>query len=191
MTTEPFWMKTKRVVLRDGTEVKLRPEIESDLEPTWEMFSSLSDESLQYLPQLFPRERVEGWFKDIDYTKALPILGFVETENGTKMVASAALVFSKEDIYKHKASFGITVHDDYQNNGLGKILTQYMLDIAAERGLKKVTLGVVAHNERAIHVYEKMGYIQEGRLRMDFWNPILKMWDDTILMGKILEPKTE
>jgi RimJ/RimL family protein N-acetyltransferase len=187
MTAEPFWMKPKQIVLSDGTKVTLRPEIDSDLEPTWEMFSSFSDESMKYLPLGFTRERVEGWFKDIDYTKALPILGFVETENGTKMIASASLVFQKEEIYRHKAGFGISVHDDYQNKGLGNILTQYMLDIAAERGLKKVTLSVVAHNERAIHVYEKMGYIQEGRLRMDFWNPILEKWDDTILMGKILD----
>ena len=179
-------MKLKKVVLSDGTEVTLRPEIDSDLEPTWEMFSSLSDESLIYLPLGFTRERVEGWFKDIDYTKALPILGFVETEKGNRMIASASLVFSNEDIYRHKASFGITVHDDYQDKGLGKILTKYMLDIAVERGLKKVTLSVVAYNKRAIHVYEKMGYEQEGSLKMDFWNPVSKTWDDTILMGKIL-----
>ncbi len=186
MTTEPFWMKPKKVVLSDGTMVTLRPEIESDLEPTWEMFNSFSDESLKYLPLGFTRERVEGWFKDIDYNKALPILGFVETEDGSRMIASASLVFNEEEIYRHKGSFGISVHDDYQGKGLGKILTQYILEIAAERGLKKVTLGVVAHNERAIHVYEKMGYVQEGRLKMDFWNPILKR-DDTILMGKLLD----
>lgn len=187
MNNEPFWMKPKKVVLKNGTEVTLRPEIESDLELTWEMFNSLSEESLKNLPLGFTRERVEGWFKDIDFDKAIPILGFVETEKGTRMITSASLVFRKEEIYKHKGSFGITVHDDYQNMGLGKILTQYILDIAKERGLKKVTLGVVAGNKRAIHVYEKLGYVKEGCLKMDFWNPILEKWDDTILMSKILD----
>lgn len=187
MSTEPFWMKPKKVVLRDGTEVTLRPEIDSDLEPTWEMFSSLSDESLVYLPLGFTRERVEGWFKEIDFSKAIPILGFVKTPVGERMIASASLMFSKEDIYKHKGSFGITVHDDYQNKGLGKILTQYILDIAKERGLRKVTLGVVIHNERAIHLYEKLGFVKEALLKMDFWNPILEKWDDTVLMGNILD----
>ena len=186
MSTEPFWMKTKIVVLNDGAEVTLRPEIDSDLEPTWDMFSSLSDESLMYLPLGFTRERIEGWFKDIDYDKVLPILGFTKSGEDTRMVAGASLSVSKEDIYKHKGDFGITVHDDYQNKGLGKILTQYMLDIARERGLKKVTLGVVVHNERAIHLYEKLGFVKEGLLKMDFWNPILGKWDDTVLMGKIL-----
>ena len=187
MSTELFWMKPKKVVLKDGTEVMLRPEIDTDLELVWEMFSSLSEKSLVFLPTGFSRERVEGWFKDIDFSKALPILGFVKTLKGTRMIASATLMFSSEDIYKHKASFGITVHDDFQNKGLGKILTQYILDIAKERGMKKVTLGVVVHNERGIHLYEKMGFVKEGLLKMDLWNPVLKKWDDTILMGNILD----
>ena len=180
-------MNPKKVVLRDGTEVTLRPEIDYDLEPTWEMFSSLSDESLVYLPLGFTREKIEGWFKEINYDKVLPILGFVENGDEVRVVAGASLEFSKSDIYKHKGNFGITVHDDFQNKGLGKILTNYILDIAEERGLKKVTLGVVAHNERAIHVYEKLGFVKESLLKMDFWNTILEKWDDTILMGNILD----
>lgn len=187
MKDEPFWIKPKKVVLRDGTEVTLRPEVESDLEPTWEMFSSLSDMTLEFLPSGFTRERVEGWFKDIDYEKAIPILGFVETPTGTRMIASASLGFSKEEIYKHAASFGITVHDDYQNRGLGKILTQYMLDIAKERGLVKVRLSVVAHNERAIRLYEEMGYENEGLIKMEHWNPVLGRYCDAYNMGKILD----
>ena len=74
------------------------------------------------------------------------------------MISSSSLAFKQTDIYQHRATFGVTVHDDYQGKGLGKILTQYMLDIAAERGVKKVELSVVAHNERAIHIYEKYGY---------------------------------
>ncbi|MFH1180757.1 MAG: GNAT family N-acetyltransferase [Candidatus Bathyarchaeota archaeon] len=162
MNDEPFWMKPKIVELSDGTEVTLRPEVESDLELTWEMFCSFSDATLEYLPIPITRERVEGWFKNIDYSKALPILGFVEAENGTKMITSASLSFQQQEVFKHRATFGISIRDDYQNKGLGKILTQYMLDIAKERGMKKVELTVVTQNERAIHVYEKMGFEKEG-----------------------------
>lgn len=185
--SEPFWMNPRKVVLSDGTEVTLRPEIESDLEYAWEMFNSISDKTLEFLPTGFTRERVEGWFKDIDYSKALPILGFVETEKGTRMISSSSLGFKQTDIYQHRATFGITVHDDYQGRGLGKILTQYMLDIAAERGVKKVELSVVAHNERAIHIYEKMGYEIEGLIKMEHYNPVLGKYCDAYIMGKILD----
>ncbi|TRO51823.1 hypothetical protein E2P71_08610, partial [Candidatus Bathyarchaeota archaeon] len=109
MNAEPFWMKPKKIVLRDGTEVTLRPEIESDFDLTWDMFSSFSDKTLEFLPIPFDRERVEGWFKNIDYSKNLPILGFVDTNEGTKMVTSASLSFQQNDVFKHKATFGISV----------------------------------------------------------------------------------
>ena len=124
------------------------------------MFSSLSNETLEFLPIPFPRERVEGWFKDIDYNKALPILGFV----GDRHIASASLSFNELAIYQHRAEFGITVHDDYQDKGLGTILTHYMIDIARSLGLKKIDLMVGAHNERAIKVYKKLGFEVEGRM---------------------------
>ncbi|MBT3284945.1 N-acetyltransferase [Candidatus Bathyarchaeota archaeon] len=186
MSTEPFWMKPKKINLKDGIEVTLRPEIDSDLEPSWEMFSSLSDESLTFLPQGVSRERVEGWFKDIDFDKSLPILGFVETDEGSKMVTSAVLVFQSEEIYKHKATFGISVRDSYQNKGLGHILTEYMLEIAKGLGLKKVELSVVTHNSRAIHLYEKFGFEKEGLVRMDHWNHTLGKYGNSYNMGIIL-----
>ncbi len=40
-----------------------------------------------------------------------------------------------------------------------------MIDIARERGIKKVDLMVVAHNERAISIYEKLGFKIRATLR--------------------------
>jgi hypothetical protein len=53
MNDEPFWMKPKIVELSDGTEVTLRPEVESDLELTLEMFCSYS---LMRLWSIFPSQ---------------------------------------------------------------------------------------------------------------------------------------
>jgi putative acetyltransferase len=87
---------------------------------------------------------------------------------------------------KHIARFGISVHDDYQGRGLGRILASYMIDIARERGIKKVALEVVASNTRAINLYESLGYSVEGRLVMNHWNRILKEYGDEYVMGLLL-----
>lgn len=65
---------------------------------------------------------------------------------------SATLVFKSMALYCHRAEFRITVQDYYQDLGLGTTLTRYMIDIARERGIKKVDLMVATHNERAIRV---------------------------------------
>lgn len=184
MAAERFWLEPRRVRLRDGEEVTLRPEVASDLEPVWGMFSSLSEESLQFLPVRFTRERVESWFKEIDYDKVLPILAVVDA---VRVVASATLSFGSMEHNRHVATFGITVRDEYQNRGLGTALTRYMVEIARARGLKRVTLEVVADNLRAINVYERCGFVVEGRLRMGHWNYIRGGFYDDLVMGLLLD----
>jgi len=173
--------------LKDGTVVTLRPEEAGDLELTWEMFSTLSEGTLEFLPIPFSRERVEGWFNDINFDKHLPILGFVEENGETRVIASATLGFKSLELYRHRAEFGITVHDDYQDRGLGTILTRYMIDVAHERGIKKVDLMVVAHNERAINVYKGQGFEVEGHLRMNHFNHVLNAYCDEYKMGLLLD----
>ena len=186
MATERFWLKPKKITLKDGTVVTLRPEEKRDLEPVWKMFSTLSDESLQYLPIPITRERVEGWFREINYERALPLLGFVEESGEERVIAVSSLEFSQMEHNKHVTTFGITVHDDYQGLGLGKKITEYIIDIARGKGLKKVVLEVVAHNSRAISVYRRYGFIVEGKLKMNHWNHVLDEYGDDYVMGLIL-----
>jgi RimJ/RimL family protein N-acetyltransferase len=187
MASEPFWVKPRLVSLRDGAVVTLRPEETRDLEPTWDMFSSLTRDTLRFLPIPITRERVECWFRDINYERALPILAFADAPKGERMIASATLAFNQAPHVRHVAQFGITVHDDYQNRGLGTILTQYMVEIAKERGVKKVSLEVVVENERAIKVYERCGFRKEGRLEKANWNYVTQTYCDDYLMALLLE----
>jgi ribosomal protein S18 acetylase RimI-like enzyme len=186
MADERPWLKPKKITLKDGAHVTLRPEEKRDLEPVWEMFSTLSDESLQNLPIPITRERVERWFKDLDYDKALPMLGLVEEKGAERVIAVYSLDFGQMRHNMHVAKFGVTVHDDYQNRGLGTRLTEHMIGIAREKGLKKVALEVVTHNSKAISVYKRHGFVIEGRLEMSHWNHVLDEYGDEYVMGLIL-----
>lgn len=65
---------------------------------------------------------------------------------------------------KHICMFGISIQHDYCNNGLGSKMIQRLIEWAKEdKDIEKVCLEVFAHNERAIHVYEKLGFRVEGR----------------------------
>ena len=61
-----------------------------------------------------------------------------------------------------------------------------MIEIAKERGKRKIELSAVAHNRRSIHLYTKFGFEKEGYTKMDHWNPTLERYGDSIHMGKIL-----
>jgi putative acetyltransferase len=59
--------------------------------------------------------------------------------------------------------FGMSVHDDYQNRGVGSALMAAMIDLADTwLGLRRLELEVWADNAPAIHLYEKFGFKIEG-----------------------------
>jgi len=157
----------KNVVLKSGVEVFLRPELSSDTEMLWEMFSTLSKRSLENLIHPFTRERIEGWTNNIDYNKHLPILALIQENGKERIIGSASLSFHSQESVRHKAELGITVHDDYQNQGLGTTLIMHLLEIAQEKELKKIYLRVDTENGRAIHVYEKCGFKIEAKLEKE------------------------
>jgi RimJ/RimL family protein N-acetyltransferase len=131
------------------------------------MFSTISEKSLRFLVNPFPRKRIEHWTSNINYEKALPILAIIEEAGNPRVVGVASLEFHNTLAEKHKAEFGITVHDSRQNKGLGTALTRHMLAIARKKKLRKITLTVLAENKRAIRVYEKCGFRIEAKLRKE------------------------
>jgi putative acetyltransferase len=71
---------------------------------------------------------------------------------------------------KHVASFGISVHPDFQSRGIGGALMAEMLDMADNwLNLMRVELTVAADNTRAIRLYEKHGFVAEGEGRFDIF----------------------
>jgi RimJ/RimL family protein N-acetyltransferase len=160
------WKRT--VQLKDGTRVLLRPELSTDTEMLWEMFSTLSKASRDKLVEPVTRERIESWTSDIDYERNLPILAVVNDGQRTRVVGSGSLSFYASAANRHKAELGITVHDDYQNRGLGTVMIGHLLRIARQKGLRKVFLLVNTDNRQAIHVYEKCGFTIEARLVKEY-----------------------
>ena len=67
---------------------------------------------------------------------------------------------------KHVATFGISVHDDWQGQGVGAALMQACVDLADNwLNLERLELEVYADNEAAIGLYQRFGFEQEGMMR--------------------------
>lgn len=85
-------------------------------------------------------------------------------EDGTeKAVGLVGLQVYENPRLRHSGGLGIQVHRDYQGMGVGKKLMEAILDLADNwLMLVRVELGVYPCNERAIRLYEKMGFEREG-----------------------------
>ena len=60
---------------------------------------------------------------------------------------------------------GVGVYPDFGGQGHGKKMMQAILNLGKEQGLKRIELSTATINERAISLYEKMGFAKEGILR--------------------------
>lgn len=147
---------------KNGKKVVFRPEHADDTEMLWEMFSTLSKESESNLLSPFPRERIEGQTSNINYDEVLAIVAV--TEEGKRIIGSTSLKLSPQEATGHKAELGITVHDHYQNMGIGTALLNHVIKVARMKKLRKVWLHVSTANDRAIHMYKKAGFVTERKL---------------------------
>lgn len=64
----------------------------------------------------------------------------------------------------HTGEFGVNVHPDFQGLGIGEHLVNRLLQWARQNEqIEKVILQVFATNSKAVGLYKKMGFIEEGR----------------------------
>lgn len=64
----------------------------------------------------------------------------------------------------HIGELGVSVHPNWQGNGIGQKLIETLLAWATENDqIEKVFLNVLASNQKAINLYKKLGFTEEGR----------------------------
>lgn len=69
----------------------------------------------------------------------------------------------------HHGHFGISVHADWRERGVGKAMIGVLLEWArAHPKIEMVCLGVFATNARAMAVYRAMGFVEIGRRPREF-----------------------
>jgi RimJ/RimL family protein N-acetyltransferase len=81
----------------------------------------------------------------------------------------------------------MAVARDWRGRGVGSALLAAAVDWAREQGLHKLSLSVFPHNEAAIALYRKFGFVEEGRRVKHIRRASGELWD-TIEMGLLLEP---
>ena len=87
-----------------------------------------------------------------------------------RVVGQLGIITNPSPRRKHVASFGISVHPEFQGRGVGHALMTEMLNMTDNwMNLMRVELMVASTNERAIHLYKKHGFVIEGEARFNLF----------------------
>lgn len=84
----------------------------------------------------------------------------------------------------HRADFTMGILKSAWNQGIGTQLLTAFEQWALNQGIWRLELTVMEHNQRAVALYEKFGFLQEGRKLAAFVVNQKKV--DEIVMGKLL-----
>ncbi len=149
--TKPYPAQlVRRLTLRDGTRVVLRPIRPEDRQIEKEFVQKLSDESKYFRFMSALRELNDALlnrFTQIDYDREMALIAVVcenalETEIGVARYVVSAGGTSCE--------FALAVADAWQHRGVGSILLCNLIDAARARGLQTMEGMVKAGNNKML-----------------------------------------
>ena len=103
-------------------------------------------------------------------------------------VAGSVQYHEEADPDYHFAAIDLFVGDAWQNRGVGseamRLLMRYLVE---ERGHHRITVDPAAANERAVHVYERLGFRRVGTMRA-YERTKDGAWRDALLMELVVPP---
>ena len=82
---------------------------------------------------------------------------------------------------------GVAIHPDLGGQGFGQEMFKEILEFAKKRGVLRLELSAAMINEKAIHLYEKMGFQKEGILRNYTFLKSENRFLDEVMMSYLFE----
>lgn len=175
----------RKFFARDGQEVILRTPRSEDLDDLMALINSLVDDKAEIArTEKVTREEEAEWLPKMLASLEKDELFFLVAEVDKKLVASSDIHILRGD-EKHVGVLGIVIMNGFRDLGIGTEMMKTLMEQAATLGLKVLTLQAFATNKRAVHVYEKMGFVQTGRVPMKHFRE--GQYIDEVIMAKLIE----
>ncbi|MCU7787283.1 GNAT family N-acetyltransferase [Pyrobaculum sp. 3827-6] len=132
----------------DGDPARLGVEVGLTLE---ERPPSIADEFAWFAEKLRALERGDAVFK--------------VAEVGERLVGTCEIARSRRRGFSHVGVLGIAVAREWRGRGVGRALAEAAIrDACGRRLFELIVLEVMDVNERAVRLYEKLGFVKYGYL---------------------------
>lgn len=175
-----------RFRLDDGREIGVRSAVSTDARGLKSLLDQVGAEPpVTILHE--PGSRTARWLRgQIAAAAAEPgELMLVAVLEG-RLAGHLALVADARPYSRHVCELGIAVSSAERGLGVGSALLEVALPWAARHGLRKAVVGVLAHNERALHFFATHGFGREGLRAGQYL--LAGVSYDEVIMARLLAP---
>ncbi len=172
----------------DNTQVSIRAAVLADAPTLVAHIERLLREPDPWSP-LSPEEFVstaEDFRQTLSDFARRPNSVYLVAEAGGELVGELNLKGARRAALRHTATLGMSVREERRNGRVGSRLLEADLRWAGESGIvTRLELYVYAHNQAAIHLYEKFGFEVEGRRRKAVFQGGKHI--DDLIMARLLD----
>jgi len=152
----------KEIILKDHTEIVLRPIEEGDLDNMVQFYKHLQVPFRWFLKEdPCDAEIIQKWIANHQMRKAF----FLLAVHDDQIVANAILLMRLYGGRKHVGRLRIILAPDFMGKQLGNWMIFDLTKRAMEKGLEKLRADfVVGVEDRSIKAFQKMHFVKEGLL---------------------------
>lgn len=159
--------------------VTIRPAGVADLEPLLDLITEVAAERMWIGAEVVDRVERHATFRAaIDGADQLLLVA----DAGGQVVGQLWMGYRRYGV----AELGMLVAEAWRGQGVGSALLQAAIDWARHAGAHKVALQVWPHNQAALGLYRKFGFVEEGVLRRHYRRRNGERWD-AVVMGLPLD----
>ena len=173
----------KRVDLKDGTSVVIRPMTPEDLDRSVAFFQSLTAQDRLYLRHdVTRREEVEGRIQAMQAGRARRLVALQKD----RIIADAALELESASWKRHVGEIRLIIANPYKRKGLGMLMARELYSAAVEAEVEEIVVRMMRPQLAARSIFRKLGF-QEVTLLGDYVKDAEGRKQDLILMRCDLE----
>jgi acetyl coenzyme A synthetase (ADP forming)-like protein len=161
------------VILRDGTTLRLRPPLRSDLSAVVDFFSGLSERSFYLRFHGAPRvgPALAAPFLEPDWADRGSLIGTLAGPEQNERVVALASYARLREAGTAEAAFAVA--DELQGHGVGTRLLEQLAERARKAGIERFVAEVMPDNSAMLRVFEDAGFdvereLEEGTLEVRF-----------------------
>jgi ribosomal protein S18 acetylase RimI-like enzyme len=174
----------RNLELATGEKIVVRHIGKSDIEGVWKNFNEVIEEGI-YLPVLFPvRSQMEqdSWYRKITNEHEICIIA---ENKGLKppfnVIGQCEISNCDWDAGLHVGILGIIVKKKYRDMGIGlNLIDMAVRESKSLNNKEKIILSCFSTNERALHLYKKLGFEVVGIRKKQFYMD--SVYYDEVLM---------
>jgi RimJ/RimL family protein N-acetyltransferase len=148
---------------KDGSSVIVRPARPEDAEQIVKEVKYIVEEG-----GTIKKERVRSLEEERNFIEENIRKGnmYIVAEVDGKVKGLSRVLLGELQMIRHVGEFRVWLSTDTQGKGIGRKILEYTLQWGRSHPeLRKIMLGVYENNEGAHHLYQSVGFVEEGRLR--------------------------